>query len=257
MIILKRCGWLVLTTLIAAMLPLSKVYAQSAVSTNPAHPNGFFQLANPEKLTLTIYAGGFVSDQYGVTQEGFQFEQSVTPYLGLVGRATGYQLYIGHGFDNPLVPGTGYHARYNFGRFQGGLDIQPAEGTNLYLLGGADAGDSSAGVAEGDLSSWILMQSRHPVNLAVAAIYDSQNQVTSSEIDLRTIAWSNEKMVFLAGAGGALYAGGFVHGLDGQGGPLIGFYFPGWRLGLDAQAGYGTSHQYGQLSIYKQFSWIE
>ncbi|MGH8012918.1 MAG: hypothetical protein ACREQ4_10500 [Candidatus Binataceae bacterium] len=247
--------------LILLLIPLvawaTPDWAQSVVSNSPAHPNGFLQLANPEKFTLTIYGGGFVSDEYGVTQEGFQFEQSVTRYIGVVGRVTGYQLYIGHGFDNPLVPGTGYHARYNFGRFQAGLDLQPFAGTNLYLLGGADAGDSSAGVAEGDFSTWAWMRSRHSVNLAVSAIYDSQNQVTSSEVDLRTIVYSNEKLVLLAGGGGALYAGGFVHGVDGQGGPLLGFYFPGWRFGLDAQAGYGSSRQYGQLSLYKQFSWTE
>ncbi|MGH7935007.1 MAG: hypothetical protein ACREQN_17840, partial [Candidatus Binataceae bacterium] len=181
----------------------------------------------------------------------------VTRYVALVGRVTGYQLFIGHGFDNPLVPGTGYHARYNFGRFQGGVDVMPFDGTNLFILGGADAGDSSAGVVEGDLSTWLLMQSHHPINIDVSTIYDSQNQIISSEVDLRTVVYSTEKMVLMAGGGGAIYGGGFVHGVAGQGGPILGIYLPGWKMGADTQVGYGSSKQYGQLSIYKQFSWTE
>ena len=38
-------------------------------------------------------------------------------------RATGYQLWIGKGFESPLAPGSGSFPRLNFGRFQGGADF--------------------------------------------------------------------------------------------------------------------------------------
>ena len=44
------------------------------------------------------------SDKYGTGQEGFQLEQSITKYVGVFGRLTGYQLWIGGGFDSPLEP---------------------------------------------------------------------------------------------------------------------------------------------------------
>jgi hypothetical protein len=219
--------------------------------------SSFFQLATPGQFALTLFGGGYVSDQYGTTQEGFQFEQSVTASVGLVGRAMGYQLYVGNPFDNPLAPGSGHRSRLNFGRFQGGLDIKPLDGTNLFILGGGDAGDSHAGVVESDLSSWVLMRSSHPVNLAMSGVWGSENQVWITETDFRTILYSSEQYLLLVGAGGAIYAGGFVHGVEGQGGPNLGIYFPGWRIGLDAQAGYGSARQYGELSIFKQFAWTE
>ncbi len=71
-------------------------------SSNP-YP-GFFDIATPGRFNLTLFGGGFGSNQYGTTQEGVQAEQSITQYVGVVARATGYQLYMGHGFSNPLVP---------------------------------------------------------------------------------------------------------------------------------------------------------
>jgi hypothetical protein len=56
-------------------------------------------------------------------------------------------------------------------------------------------------------------------------------------------------------------AGLFVtqHSTDigGAGGPIGEVYFPSWKLGLYIQAGYGTSKQYGEMSVFKQFDWTE
>ena len=44
----------------------------------------------------------------------------MTRYVGIVGRATGYQLYMGQGFGDPLLPTTttaSGSSRYNFGGF--------------------------------------------------------------------------------------------------------------------------------------------
>src|SRR6202140_1185312 len=118
---------------------------------------GFFSLETPGLLQATAFGGGFVSDKYGVVQEGGQVEQSITPYIGAFGRATGYQLWIGGGFDSPLAPGTGHSARLNFGRAQGGFDLNLWPGTHFYISAGHDFGDSDAPIVEGDLSSWLLL----------------------------------------------------------------------------------------------------
>src|SRR5215470_17006010 len=67
---------------------------------------GFFTIQKPGTLNLLGFGGGFISDKYGTLQEGVQAEQSITPYIGAVARVTGYQLWEGEGFDNPLNPGT-------------------------------------------------------------------------------------------------------------------------------------------------------
>jgi hypothetical protein len=217
----------------------------------------FFDLAVPPSLSATLFGGGFGSDKYGTTQEGFQLEQSLTRYIGLVGRATGYELWVGEGFDNPLDPGTGHRARVNFGRFQGGLDFAPFAATHIVILGGKDVGDSRATDIEGDISTWVLVHSRHPINFAASSSHDFQNGVTSTSIDLQTVAYSGENYMVLAGAGGAFYKGGFIEGSSGQGGPDLGVYFRNWRFGVQLQGGYGSAHQYGQISLYKQFTWLE
>jgi hypothetical protein len=51
--------------------------------------------------------------------------------------------------------------------------------------------------------------------------------------------------------------GGFIHGTDGQGGPDLSFYYRPWKVGLSGQAGYGSAHQYGQLTMYKELDFIE
>ena len=234
--------------------------AQTQSSGQPNHPvaspySDFFQIAHPREFSLTLFSGGFRSDKYATIDEGFQFEQSITNYVGVVGRATGYQLFIGEGFDNPLDPGTGHRARFNFARLQAGLDFSPLPLTHFFFLGGSDIGDSSAGIIEGDFSSWMLVYSKHPVNAAFSASYDSQNKVTNSEIDLRTVALSGEDYLLLLGGSGSIYGGGFVEGLQGQGGPGFGGFYTPWQVGIDLQTGYGTAGVFGQINLIKTFSW--
>ncbi len=220
------------------------------------YPN-YFTIQQPGQLSAVLFGGGYISDKYGTTQQGVQVEQSITPYIGMFARATGYQLWIGHGFDDPLAPGSGFSRRLNFGRFQGGLDFTLYPGTHLFISGGGDAGDSHAGVVEGDFSSWLFLHSMHPVNFSFSSMWDSQNGVVSTEIDLQNIVLSTEKYMILLGGGGAMYQGGFLTASQGQGGPDLGFFYRPWQMGFSAQAGYGTAHQYGQLSMYKQFSFSE
>ena len=98
---------------------------------------------------------------------------------------------------------------------------------------------------------------QHPINGSFSTIYDWQNGVESSEIDVEAILLSTEKYMILGGIGGAMYFGGFLSNAQGQGGPDLGFYYRPWQLGVSAQAGYGNAHQYGQISMYKQLSWFE
>jgi len=247
-----------LLALIVPMLWSAGAAAQTTAPTwasNP-YPN-FFDVAAPGRFSLTLFGGGFLSDKYATTQEGVQFEQSVTRYVGLVGRITGYQLYEGEGFDNPLSPGAGHSARLNFGRFQGGVDFAVTPTTHLFVLGGDDGGNSHNANIEGDVSSWLLVHSQHPLNLLVSTVYSWQNDISSTSIDLRTVVLSTENYMLMAGGGGVIYGGGFVSGVAGQGGPDLGAYYRPWQIGADIQAGYGSPNQYVQLTLYKSFSWMD
>jgi hypothetical protein len=218
---------------------------------------GFFRFQKPEVLDAIVYGGGFGSPKYGTIQEGLQLEQTVTPYFGIVGRITGYQLWIGDNFDNPLAPGKGHSGRLNFARLLGGGEFALYPGTRFFMLGGGDVGDSHAAVIEGDLSSWLLSHSHHPLNFSFSANHDYENHVTSAEIDLRMVAFSTESYLFTAGGGGAIYQGGLISNAAGQGGPDLGVYFRRWGFGVDVQAGYGNANGYGQLSFVKQFDFAE
>src|SRR5579875_3513027 len=237
----------------------AQMTGMTPLSASNLYPN-FFEIATPGRFSLTLFGGGFGSDQYGVTQEGVQAEQSLTRYVGIVGRVTGYQLYMGSGFSNPLIPSAStVHgaSRYNFGRFQGGIDFAVTPTTHVYVLGGDDGGDSHNANIEGDISSWLLVHSLHPLNLLVSSVHSWQNDITASSIDLRVVVLTTENYMLLAGGGGVIYGGGFVSGVAGQGGPDLGVYYRPWQIGADVQAGYGTPNGYGQLTIYKQFSWLE
>src|SRR5208283_3382128 len=219
---------------------------------------GFFGPANPQVLDAIFFGGGFGSQDYGAVQEGFQFEQTVTPYIGVVGRVTGYQLWIGDHFNNPLAPATFTHqARLNFARLQGGVELSLYPGTTLFLLGGGDVGDSHAGVIEGDYSSWLFTHTHHPLNFSFSTSHDYENHVTSSEIDLRMVAFSTANYLATVGGGGAIYQGGQITSAGGQGGPDLGVYFRKWAFGINVQAGYGTSGGFGQISFIKQFDFVE
>ena len=97
--------------------------------------------------------------------------------------------------------------------------------------------------------------SKHPLNVAFSASYDSQNKVTNSEIDLRAVAFSSENYLLLLGGSGTIYGGGFISGLQGQGGPAGGAYFTPWQAGIDLQSGYGSAGAFGQISVTKSLSW--
>jgi hypothetical protein len=254
------CGlWLAVAVMMLAPLAQAQISTTTPVGAANPYPD-FFQIATPGRFSLTGFGGGFVSDKYGTTQEGLQAEQSLTRYVGIVGRITGYQLYMGEGFANPLSPNPGSShgsSRYNFGRFQGGIDFAVTPTTHVYVLGGDDAGDSHNANIEGDISSWWLVHSRHPLNFLVSSVYSWQNNISASSIDLRMVLLTTESYLLMAGGGGVIYGGGFVSGVAGQGGPDLGLYYRPWQVGLDAQAGYGTPNGYGQLTVYKQFSWME
>jgi hypothetical protein len=227
--------------------------ANSAVK--PAYSD-FFQIAQPGQFSITGFGGAFRADRYATTQQGVQLEQSITNYVGVVGRVTGYQLYIGQGFADPLAPNQNEHssARLNFVRLQGGIDLSPYPLTRIYILGGKDIGDSDAATVEGDVSSWLYSYSKHPINLAASTNYNYQNKVINNEMDLRAIVWSGEQVMLLAGGGGAIYNGGFIKGLQGQGGIDLGAYLQQLQTGIDLQGGYGSAGWYGGVNLYLTFS---
>src|SRR5271166_948545 len=81
--------------------------------TTPAQPH----------LSATFFGGGLAAEDYFLTDEGIQLEQSITEGIGIVGRATGYQLWIEKNATSPLSPSNRAVNRLNFGRFEGGLDF--------------------------------------------------------------------------------------------------------------------------------------
>jgi hypothetical protein len=222
------------------------------------YPN-FLQVERPGQFSTTLFGGGFISDRYAVTDEGFQLEQSLAQYISPFARATGYQLYIKNNNVSPFSPSSGHSSRLNFGRFQGGLDFTLYPGTNLYVSGGGDAGDAHGGLVEGDFSSWLMPHARHPLNASFSSIHTFQNGVTSSEIDLELMLLSTEKWMLLGGAGGAIYGGGFIRGgATGQCGPDLGVFYRPWRMGFNLQFGYGAAaHNFGQFNLYKQLTFTE
>ena len=222
---------------------LKSLYQLSRLTT-PAQPH----------LDVTFFGGGLASEDYYLTDEGIQLEQSITEGIGIVGRATGYQLWIEKNATSPLAPSNKVANRLNFGRFEGGFDLSPATGFNFVLLGGHDVGDSDAWVIESDISMWFFLADPHPVNIYIAPVHDFQNDVTSSEIDFRVVATQTPDWILLLGAGGQVFGGGFVDGIEGEGGPIVGIYNRLYQLGADLQFGYGSPGFYGELNLYKTLS---
>ena len=250
---------LILPLVVVAAILLRSVPACRAADAPlvpPPKPRPF-TLLSPEHIDLSVYGGGYASADYAMTEQGLQISQSITKNIGIVGRVTGYQLYIHDSFDNPLNPGTSHQSRLNFGRLQAGLDFHLSETTYAAILGGGDVGDSNAATVEGDFATWFLPKSAHPLNFAASSIYNTENKVLSSEVDLRAVAYATASCTVLVGGGGAIYAAGFVHGVLGQGGPIVGVYWPRWNLGFEVQSGYGSAKEYGEITLYKEFRWTE
>jgi hypothetical protein len=216
----------------------------------------FFTAANPQHLSLTTFAAAIgCESRYAATHEGFELEQTLTPYVGLVGRVAGYQGYQGDGWD---WPGTGHASRpRNFGVLLGGLDFQPVQGTSFKMLGGSDVGDSDRPRIEGDFSSWLWFHSRHPINVAFLGDHFYNNGLSSGAIDIRGIVASSREMIWLIGAGGQLWGGGPEPHLMKEFGPDLGIVLREWKMSIDFQAGYGNNHGYGTLAISRHFGWDE
>jgi len=224
-----------------------------------AHAQGsarFLELENPERLSLRFFAVGYGAEKYGTTHVGFELDQTITRAVSIIGRVAAYQVYQGTGFDSPLTPAPRSAPR-NFGLFEAGAAFSPFQGTVFTLLGGEDAGDADAPVFENDCSSWILLQSRHPLNFSYSTNHYFQNGVTNGLLDARMVAFSTGRLLLLIGVGGAVWGGGSVGQAKGQGGPDVGFFVREWRIGVDLQAGYGSSRTYGIVSFSRSFSWDE
>jgi len=243
-------GWMRLAALVGAF-----TFGSSAL----LHAQGssrFFELENPGRLSLRLFAVGYGAEKYGTMHEGFEIDQTITPVISVIGRAAAYQVYQGTGFDSPLAPARRSSPR-NFGLFEGGVTLSPFQAATFTLLGGQDVGDSDAPVFENDGSIWILLQSRHPVNLAYSTNHYFQNDVTNGLLDARVVAFSTGRLLLLLGAGGAIWGGGSVGQTKGQGGPDVGLFLREWRVSVDLQAGYGSSRTYGMVSFSRTFGWNE
>jgi hypothetical protein len=241
----------------AVVAMLSALIATRA-SAAPAFPySDFFTPANPQHLSLTLFASAIGNEsRYAATHEGFQLEQTLNPYIGVVGRVSGYQIYQGAGWDNPLTVHPGTRPR-NFGVFMGGINLLPFQGTSLAILGGRDVGDSSGARIEGDFSSWILLHSRHPINVSFIGDHFYNNGQTSGMIDVRVVMSSWREMTWLLGAGGQLWGGGPEPHVMKEFGPDLGLFFRQWQTSVDLQAGYGNNHGYGTISVSHHFGWDE
>jgi hypothetical protein len=242
----------------SANLRLCAVVVLLALSLGKAHAGtdgDFFTLQQPGHLGLTVFASGFGSDTYATTGAGFQLEQSVTRYVGLVGRVSAFQVYQGKGYNSPFVTeSTGVRT---YERFEGGIDLTPGSGLSLVVLGGRDVGNSNAPVIEGDFSSWLFPYSPYPVNLSFSSTHFFENAVTSNQIDVRTVAYGTARWLVLLGGGGAVWGGGTVGKPNGQGGPDVGLFLRELHTSIDLQSGYGSSHLYGLVSVSFSFGWDE
>jgi hypothetical protein len=236
---------------------LSVLIATRAITARAFPCSDFLTPANPQHLSLTLFASAIGNEsRYAATHEGFQLEQTLNPYIGVVGRVSGYQVYQGAGWDNPLTVHPKTRPR-NFGVFMGGIDLLPFQGTSLTILGGQDVGDSSGARIEGDFSSWILLHSRHPINVSFIGDHFYNNGQTSGMIDVRVVMSSWRKVTWLLGAGGQLWGGGPEPHVMKEFGPDLGLFFRQWQTSLDLQAGYGNNHGYGTIAVTRHFGWDE
>ncbi len=242
---------------IANLIPMITLLLARASLAAAIPYSDFLTPANPQHFSLTIFASGIGAESlYAATHEGFQFEQTLNPYIGIVGRVAGYQIYQGGGWDNPLTAQPSSRPR-NFGVFMGGIDLMPFQGTSLAILGGRDVGDSSGARIEGDFSSWLFLHSRHPINFSFTGDHFYNNGLTSGMIDLRVVVSSSRELMWLVGAGGQIWAGGSQTSVQKEFGPDLGVVFRNWKTSVDFQAGYGNSHGYGTIAVSRRFGWDE
>ena len=91
--------------LVKAIFTITFAVLWTQASTAGALPySDFFTPADPQHLSLTLFASAIGNEsKYAATHEGFQLEQTLNPYIGVVGRVSGYQIYQGAGWDNPLT----------------------------------------------------------------------------------------------------------------------------------------------------------
>lgn len=239
--------WIAVTALVFAMTS----NASAVELTDLLKP------ASPGHFDTTLFAGGYGSEVYGATHEGMELEQSLTRGIGATLRLSGYQLYNGSGFDNPIRPAPGRTTPFFFGRIAGGVDVSPWNGTHLLVLGGRDFGDSTSSSISAELSAWTAPISRHPINLSFGFNHYYENDVTNGLIDLRTICLSTGAMLLLAGAGSTIWGGGSAQGPKVQVGPDLGIFLRRSQVRLDLQTGYGSDHLYGILSLSRRFDWEE
>jgi hypothetical protein len=127
----------------------------------------------------------------------------------------------------------------------------------LTVLGARDVGDSSGARIEGDFSSWILLHSRHPINVSFTGDHFYNNGQSSGTIDARFVVSSWREVMWLVGAGGQLWGGGPEPHIMKEFGPDLGLFFRRWQIGVDLQAGYGNNHGYGTIAVSRHFSWDE
>jgi hypothetical protein len=212
-----------------------------------------FSVEQPEHLSLTLFGAGYGSEFYGTTHGGFELEQSVTSGLGLVARFSAYQLYKGTGYDSPISPVTS--GPFFYGRFEGGIDLTPINGTHLTFVGGNDIGDSHSQVIEGSFSSWMNIHNAHPIDLSINSSHYFEDSLTNALIDVRVIALSTAQLMILAGAGATIWGKKGKAGPQVQGGPDVGFYFRPWKLRMDIQGGYGSDNEYGLVAFSRSFDW--
>jgi hypothetical protein len=216
----------------------------------------FVTPATPPHLTVTAFGSAYGAEPSSTSHQGLEFEQTVTRRLGILARLTAYQLYNGTTFDTPFAARPG--APFFFGRFEGGIDLNPAYGLHLLVLGGHDVGDSHSAVIEESASAWIDVHSAHPVNLSVTSSHYFENQLTNGLVDARIIAMSTDKLMLLAGAGVIIWGGPSVKtSAKAESGPDLGLFLRDWNLRLDLQAGYGTDREFGMLSVSRSFDWEE
>lgn len=92
-----------------------------------AHAQGFsrfLELESPGRFSLRLFAVGYGAEKYGTTHVGFEIDQTITRAVSIIGRAIGYQVYQGTGFDSPLSPARRSSPR-TFGLFEGGASFSP------------------------------------------------------------------------------------------------------------------------------------